>query len=498
MPSIGNAFNSTSGFKDDNDTNFATSYVNLFFETNPLLIDGNDTTNKAFPLNDSNGTYPLFENVTDVQMANDRFVVMFKVVTLSIILGFMILITVIGNVFVICAIILERNLQNVANYLVASLAVADLFVACLVMPLGAVYEISEGWIMGPELCDIWTSCDVLCCTASILHLVAIAADRYWTVTNIDYGNIRTPTRIFFMIICIWIVAITVSVAPQFGWKDPEYLKRIEERKCMVSQNVTYQIFATFATFYIPLLIILLLYWKIYKIAQKRIKRRLKRPLAGPLNESQLTTAPELKRRRLEICFGRHCPNKKRVLGNNLEVTTINTQEETEFSTSNFDSRSHGTEYTAISIDPDDIQTSSADEITTVSYQVATTISHHAAAMTTTTSGRCSNLSTMTDELAKRRKLIEAKRERKAAQTLAIITGAFVCCWLPFFVTALVLTLCKYCKLNGVLASLFLWLGYFNSSLNPIIYTIFNPEFRRAFKRLIHGRLLFSQTNSGKI
>lgn len=46
-----------------------------------------------------------------------------------------------GNVFVIAAIILERNLQNVANYLVASLAVADLFVACLVMPLGAVYEV---------------------------------------------------------------------------------------------------------------------------------------------------------------------------------------------------------------------------------------------------------------------------------------------------------------------------------------------------------------------
>lgn len=48
----------------------------------------------------------------------------------------------IGNVFVIAAIILERNLQNVANYLVASLAVADLLVACLVMPLSAVYEVS--------------------------------------------------------------------------------------------------------------------------------------------------------------------------------------------------------------------------------------------------------------------------------------------------------------------------------------------------------------------
>lgn len=49
-----------------------------------------------------------------------------------------------GNVFVIAAILLERNLQQVANFLIVSLAVADLMVACLVMPLGAVYEVGAG------------------------------------------------------------------------------------------------------------------------------------------------------------------------------------------------------------------------------------------------------------------------------------------------------------------------------------------------------------------
>ena len=112
----------------------------------------------------------------------------------------------IGNIFVIAAIVLERNLQCVANYLILSLAVADLLVAVLVMPLGAVYQvsfdylnggakfvakplassslmlllllqISMKWTFGPKLCDMWTSSDVLCCTASILHLVAIAWDR---------------------------------------------------------------------------------------------------------------------------------------------------------------------------------------------------------------------------------------------------------------------------------------------------------------------------------
>ncbi|KAK9878628.1 hypothetical protein WA026_023077 [Henosepilachna vigintioctopunctata] len=82
-----------------------------------------------------------------------------------------------SNVFVIVAILLERNLQSVANYLILSLAVADLLVACLVMPLAAVYDVSQEWMLGPELCDMWTSSDVLCCTASILHLVAIALDR---------------------------------------------------------------------------------------------------------------------------------------------------------------------------------------------------------------------------------------------------------------------------------------------------------------------------------
>lgn len=80
--------------------------------------------------------------------------------------------------FVIAAILMERNLQNVANYLILSLAVADLLVACFVMPVGAVYEVCHEWTFGPEICDIWTSSDVLCCTASILHLVAIALDRY--------------------------------------------------------------------------------------------------------------------------------------------------------------------------------------------------------------------------------------------------------------------------------------------------------------------------------
>lgn len=57
-------------------------------------------------------------------------------------LGGVILATIVGNVFVIAAVVLERHLRShVANYLVASLAVADLLVALLVMPLAVVNEV---------------------------------------------------------------------------------------------------------------------------------------------------------------------------------------------------------------------------------------------------------------------------------------------------------------------------------------------------------------------
>ncbi|VVD05816.1 unnamed protein product [Leptidea sinapis] len=379
-----------------------------------------------------------------------------------------------GNVFVIAAIIIERNLQNVANYLVASLAVADLMVACLVMPLGAVYEVSQGWILGPELCDMWTSSDVLCSSASILHLVAIATDRYWAVTNVDYIHMRNEKRIFTMIFLVWGAALVVSLAPQLGWKDPDYLARItQQQKCLVSQDLAYQIFATCSTFYVPLAVILILYWKIFQTARRRIRRRRDPPPPRPTSADGVTPTlrPPIQSARDRRFIKKRFLNLKkcnqRTRAETIAAALLLTEGQ---STSTVDTLDEEPRTTAF----------------TINEKIPAPVSPEKSSSTATNGSKPERSIVPGPSHREKKESLEAKRERKAAKTLAIITGAFVFCWLPFFIMALVMPICQTCVISDYLASFFLWLGYFNSTLNPVIYTIFSPDFRQAFARILFG------------
>ena len=190
----------------------------------------------------------------------------------SVVLGVIILATIIGNVFVIAAIVLERNLRNVANYLVASLAVADLMVAALVMPLAAVNEVSARWFLGSEACDAFVLFDVICCTASILHLVAISLDRLWAVSRVDYIHNRSARRILTMIGASWSVSALISVPPLFGPRDPKQDPELTGI-CLISQDWGYTVFSTIGAFYLPLLAMFVIYARIYRTAQLRIRKR---------------------------------------------------------------------------------------------------------------------------------------------------------------------------------------------------------------------------------
>ncbi|NXJ75637.1 ADA2C protein, partial [Trogon melanurus] len=84
----------------------------------------------------------------------------------------------------------------------------------------------------------------------------------------------------------------------------------------------------------------------------------------------------------------------------------------------------------------------------------------------------------------RQRLVRAQ-ERRFTVVLAVVMGAFVLCWFPFFFTYSLEAVCgEGCRVSKPLFNFFFWIGYCNSSLNPLIYTLFNRDFRVAFRRLL--------------
>ena len=148
----------------DQPTNFSTFFDDYLWS--PDVIVSTTDANVSLVITGSGIGYDNISNgsLDEVQANFTKNSILF-IISTSVTLAVLTICTVIGNILVIAAVLLERNLRTPANYLVLSLAVADFLVACLVMPLGAYYEIQGQWSLGDLLCEFWISVDVLCCSA---------------------------------------------------------------------------------------------------------------------------------------------------------------------------------------------------------------------------------------------------------------------------------------------------------------------------------------------
>lgn len=81
------------------------------------------------------------------------------------------------------------------------------------------------------------------------------------------------------------------------------------------------------------------------------------------------------------------------------------------------------------------------------------------------------------------RILSLKRENKTTQTLSIVVGGFIVCWLPFFIWYLITPFLPDKVISETFTTILTWLGWFNSAMNPFIYAFYSVDFRAAFWRL---------------
>ncbi|XP_031696977.1 dopamine receptor D4 related sequence isoform X2 [Anarrhichthys ocellatus] len=181
---------------------------------------------------------------------------------LALVLGVpLILVIILGNVLVCLSVLTERSLKTATNYFIVSLAVADLLLAVLVLPLYVYSEFLGVWTLSTFICDALMTMDVMLCTASILNLCAISVDRYIAVVvPLRYNRNQFSVRQLALITATWVLSLGVASPVLFGLnqvpgRDPSVC-RLEDDWFVVYSSV--------CSFFVPCPVMLFLYYWIFR------------------------------------------------------------------------------------------------------------------------------------------------------------------------------------------------------------------------------------------
>uniref|UniRef100_A0A087XMI5 Beta-2 adrenergic receptor n=1 Tax=Poecilia formosa TaxID=48698 RepID=A0A087XMI5_POEFO len=201
-----------------------------------------------------------------------------ELVLLGVAMAVLVLAIVFGNVMVITAILRFQRLQTITNLFIASLAVADLIMGVIVVPFSSSNILLKSWMFGNFMCDFWTATDVLCVTASIETLCVISLDRYLAITRpLRYPTLLTRARAFMVVFVVWAVASLISFLPIYlkVWvsdKKSAVECLFNETCCEFNTSATYAVCSSIVSFYLPLVVMIFLYTRVFQEAQKQLEK----------------------------------------------------------------------------------------------------------------------------------------------------------------------------------------------------------------------------------
>ncbi|NXA12756.1 HRH1 protein, partial [Sapayoa aenigma] len=458
---------------------------------------------------------------------------------LGLFLGSISLITIVMNILVLCAVKTEKKLQTVGNLHIVSLSVADLIVGAAVMPLNIVYLLNPEWPLGVPACLFWLSMDYVASTASIFNLFILCIDRYRSVQQpLKYLKYRTKVRASLMILGVWLLSF-MWVIPILGWHAfaNKGVRKVKKNKCETEFSAVtwFKVVTAIFNFYLPSILMLLFYYKIFRAVRKHCRHRELINGSNWSSSDKQSTHHSKTNDKKNICLQKQIleentsakdkksfpqpqsvvpelhfsnPNKssKAVYGKSnrkafkwrcFPLTTAqsetgldkagkkcvgarkeNANEEEDPCSQDSDSSVASGNHTFTEVAPHGDNSnpnserawSAEQETENRDFRGLTYLRKTWQSLHPHSKGDIQGL--------------HGNRERKAAKQLGVIMAAFMLCWIPYFVSFMVIAFHdheQFSKLHMVT----IWLGYVNSTLNPFLYPLCNQNFKKTFKRILH-------------
>ncbi|XP_043533788.1 muscarinic acetylcholine receptor M2-like [Chiloscyllium plagiosum] len=428
-----------------------------------------------------------------------------KLVFVVIVTGSLSLVTIIGNILVICSIKVNKQLQTINNYFIFSLACADLIVGVFSMNLYTIYIVTGYWSMGPVICDLWLAVDYVVSNASAMNLLVISLDRYFCVTKpLSYPLRRTTKRAMMMIATAWMLPFIMFTPPILVWQFITGERNVSDGECYVQflSNAVVTFGTTIVAFYLPVTIMVILYAHISRASKCQIKDNKK------MSESSKDSGcPSLMKDKMKKMDSTSITNvddgTSPVQEQNGEITNSNCAQEkgpelfnepTFFSGFPSNQMKQGMMQQRTNLPSE--QSCLSKEICKLfclkiarksqSYNNSSTNSGIVPTISSENgTGRKvradDKINTVTKSPANKKAI--TTREMRVTQTIFAILLAFIITWTPYHVIVFIKTFCSICVPNPVW-TIGYWFCYINSTVNPACYALCNHNFKKTFKYLL--------------
>uniref|UniRef100_A0A8C5GRI8 Muscarinic acetylcholine receptor n=1 Tax=Gouania willdenowi TaxID=441366 RepID=A0A8C5GRI8_GOUWI len=443
------------------------------------------------------------------------------VVIIVFLTGSLSLVTVIGNILVLVSFKINKALKTVNNYYLLSLAFADLTIGTLSMNLYTTYIIMNQWALGPLVCDLWLAIDYVASNASVMNLLVISFDRYFSVTRpLTYRAKRTTKRAMTMIGLAWSISFILWAPAILFWQYIVGERTVQPTECYIQflSEPIITFCTAIAAFYLPVTIMAILFWKMYQETEKRAKdvQGLKGSGVGQSPSKAQSTGNDngesagetlLRQKSSQSCssndLNQHSSENHNKDSISMERVATHTSMMLCFqftSGRHLFKRCFNTTTTLVGEVRNDGHNNNdigatlgkKSKLPSLSIKSQKLLQQNTVVDSTdqSTSGITMKDAAMAKRFASKAKTEINKRknekkanDKKAARTLSAILFAFITTWLPYNIMVLVNTFCQDC-IPETLWALGYWLCYVNSTVNPMCYALCNKTFRTTFRDIL--------------